>query len=163
MKKNEFNEVINALNIYNPEYIDKDKKAEVHTWNNLELLFAGNFAIVRGKIPLEVANNIYNKYDNNKFGIRLNSLINNPKPIDQAIDDIYINSLTKLQNKDLNLTQLIKRGKLIKKEFERRDNKNKYINNYHIDTKEGLIIFITEYLNYIDNIKDNNKELIKNK
>lgn len=158
MKINEFNEVINALNIYNPVRIEDNN--EIHKWNNLEISFNKSFVTVNGKIPLEVANELYNKYDNQKYGIRLNGLMNNPNPLDNAIDDKYIITLINLQRKNLNTNQFIKRGKLAKKELLRRDNKDKYISSYHIDTKEGFITFIDEMITYLDN-KDNNKTFIK--
>ena len=158
MTNNEFNEVVNALNVYNPIRIENNR--EIHEWNNLEISFCGNFfTIINGKIPLEVAKKIYNnKY--NKFHIRANGMINNPNPNDIAVDDIYLNYLNKLYNRELSINQYHKRGKNANKELKRRPDDNKYITSYHIDTKEGFIIFIDEMTTYIDN-KESNKTFIK--
>ena len=69
MNKLEFKEVLNAFGINN-HLMDTNgrygSKEEIHFWNNIALYFGGSFyTVVMGKIPLEVANIIYEKYPDN--------------------------------------------------------------------------------------------------
>ena len=97
----EYNEVMKAVGIL------------FHRWEDLTIEFGGTFyAVVKGKIPLEVANIIYKKYPNNPYGIRVAGGCSSWDPKNWAIS-------------------------------------NKYIETYHIDTKEGLVIFITEMKDYL--------------
>lgn len=115
----EFNETMKYMNVYNPlsTVMNNEGKTEVaHHWSGLTINFSGTYyAVVKGKIPFEVAEIIYEKYPDNKYGIRVNGNNEKTKPNDWAMTD---------------------------------DNDNKYIKTYHIDTKEGLLIFLTEMMDY---------------
>ena len=77
------------------------------SFNNISIKFGETYyAIVRGNIPLEVANIIYEKYPGNPYGIRING----------GCDDWNPNKV--------------------------------HPHYYHIDSKEGLIVFITEMKDY---------------
>ena len=115
MNRLEFNEVMKAADINNPLSTTKGRNGtseEVHYWNNLSIWFGGSYyAIVNGRIPLEVANIIYEKYPENQYNIRVDGGCAYWNPIDWATDD-------------------------------------KYLKTYHIDSKEGLLIFLTEMKDY---------------
>ena len=75
MNRLEFNEVMKAVGINNPLSTAEGRygtREEVHYWNNLAIYFGGSYyTIVHGKIPLEVANIIYQKYPGNPYILRL--------------------------------------------------------------------------------------------
>ena len=115
MNRLEFNEVMKAVGINNPLSTAEGRygtREEVHYWNNLAICFGGSYyTIVNGRIPLEVANIIYQKYPGNPYNIRVDGGCNDWNPIDWATDE-------------------------------------KYLKTYHIDSKEGLLIFLTEMKDY---------------
>ena len=71
MNRLEFNEVLKTLGINNPLINTKGRCGEseqVHFWQNIAIYFGGSYyTAVRGKVPLEVANIIYQKYPNNPY------------------------------------------------------------------------------------------------
>ena len=115
MNRLEFNEVMNAVCINNPLSTTKGRygsNEKVYHWNNLKIWFGGSYyAVIKGKIPLEVANIIYEKYPNNPYGIRIEGGCENWNPNEWGIN-------------------------------------NKYLETYHIDSKEGLLIFLIEMKDY---------------
>jgi len=95
MNRLEYNEVMKAVEI------------PLHRWNNFTIRFGGtHYAVVKGNIPLKVANAIYEKYPDNPYGIRVNGGCNHWNP-----NEVYPTC-------------------------------------YHIDSKEGLVIFIPEMKDY---------------
>lgn len=118
----EFNEIMDVVGVYNPlvRTIGKFGYEDVYIWHDMAIWFHGGYAIVHGRIPLEVANIIWQKYPGNPYCIRVNGLKNDIIPIDCAIDD----------------------------ERMKKNDDDKYIPCYHIDTKEGLLIFLTEIEDY---------------
>ena len=114
MTKLEFEEVLKATDIYNPVEATEEQHGsaeDIHWWNNMAIFFShSDYTIVKGKIPLEVANTIYEKYPDNHYGIRIEGGCSDWKPADWT-DGMYISY-------------------------------------YHIDTKEGLLVFITETKDY---------------
>lgn len=104
MNRLEFNEVMKAV------------KLPFNRLNNIQIQFGGtDYAIIEGFVPLVVANDIYQKYPENPYGIRINGGCKDWKPSEHIV------------------------------------------NSYHIDTKEGLVIFITEMKDYFAR-KNNLKE-----
>ena len=71
MNRLEFNEVLKTLGINNPLISTTGRYGEseqVHFWQNIAIYFEGSYyTVVRGKVPLEVANIIYQKYPNNPY------------------------------------------------------------------------------------------------
>lgn len=148
MNKLEYKEVLNALGIYNPinEYHTTE---ETHIWNNVLISFnAGCYAIIKGKIPLEVANIIYEMYPENQYNIRVNGGCINYIPKEHAIDDQYRLEIEQYINENLPSEEYIANCKNARRKMQRRKDDNKYIETYHIDTKEGLVILLTELKNY---------------
>ena len=113
MNKLEFNEIVEEFGIN--DYLMKDvycRIRRVYFWNNIEMFFSDSYyTVVTGKIPLEVANIIYEKYPNNPYGIRIDGGCFDYIPSKHAVDD-------------------------------------QYIREYHIDSKEGFIIFLSELRDY---------------
>ena len=61
----EYKEVLKTVGINNPlsRTIGGDgSMVDVHYWNELAIWFEGKYAIINGKIPIDVANTIYEKY-----------------------------------------------------------------------------------------------------
>lgn len=114
MNRLEFNEVMKAVEIYNPLATTNGRygsSEQVHFWQDVAINFGGSYyTVVHGKIPLEVANIIYEKYPNNPYGIRVSG----------GCSDLDPKECTNGQ----------------------------YLDTYHIDTKEGLTIFLTEMKDY---------------
>lgn len=114
MNRLEFNEVMKELGINKPLAMATGKygtKESVYYWQDIAICFSGSYyAVIKGQIPLEVANIIYKKYPNNPYEIRVNGGCSDWMPSKWST--------------------------------------NKFINLYHIDTKEGLVILLTEMKDY---------------
>ena len=106
------------------------------------------YAVVRGKIPLEVAQIIYEKYPENEYGIRVEGGCNNCDPKEWAVDDKYENELKKIHEEKISSLDKSERYEIEQNKLAKRKDNKKYIKTYHIDTKEGLIVFITEMKDY---------------
>lgn len=152
MNRLEFNEVMKAVGINNPLSVAEGRygtKEEVHYWNNLAIYFGGSYyTIVNGRIPLEVANIIYQKYPNNPHNIRVDGGCNDWIPIEHATDEKYEQDIQNYINQHLSLNEYLAKCKNARRNFIKRNNDNKYLTTYHIDSKEGLLIFLTEMKDY---------------
>lgn len=136
MKKFEFIETIKATGH------DKFEKGIIRDFSNyftskyeianVVLYYGGtDYAVVKGKIPLEVAKIIYTKYPKNQYGIRVAGDCIDTNPEEHVIVDEYFQGLAKkINGGNENLDDY------------------KYIDTYHIDTKEGLVIFLSELDDY---------------
>ena len=148
MNRFEFREVMKAVCINSPVSINENGYGaieEVHYWNNLAICFGiSYYARVNGRIPLEVANIIYQKYPGNPYGIRVDGGCDNWIPIEHATDEKYEQDIL---NIDLD-EDYHAQWKNARRNFMRRNDDNKYLTTYHIDSKEGLLIFLTEIKDY---------------
>lgn len=130
MNRLEFNEVLKEFDIDN-SLIDKtgryNSNEESHFWDNTSIYFSDSYyAIVKGRIPFEVDKIISEKYQKEQYGIR------------------HVGS-----NNSCNLVQFSDANSLAipeesKKDASKKEDKKPYIETYHIDSKEGLIILLTE-------------------
>lgn len=152
MNRLEFNEVLKAVGINNHlvnttgRYGTSEK---VHFWQDMAIHFSGSYyTVINGKIPLEVANIIYEKYPNNPYEIRVNGGASNYIPIEHAIDDQYKKEIQEHVEQHISTDEFLARCKKSRRNMLRRKNDNKYIETYHIDSKEGLIIFLIEMKDY---------------
>ena len=146
-------ETIDLLDAFITSIEYNGKREKAYLWQNLIIHFGGtNYAVVYGKNPLEVAKTIYEKYPENHYGIRVNGGCNDLNPADQAVDHKYQEDAQKLGYEwaEGNISDAEFRLKLkaARNELEGRPIDNKYIEYYHIDTKEGLLIFLTEMKDY---------------
>ena len=153
MNRLEFNEVMKIVGINNPLSTTMgryDSIEKVHQQNNIAIWFGGSYyTVVNGRIPLEVANIIYEKYPNNLYSIRVDGGCKGNKPIDWATDEMYEKEIEKYIDQGLNSLEFIAKCRTAKRNFKRRKNlDDKYIKTYHIDSKEGLLIFLIEMKNY---------------
>lgn len=152
MNRLEFNEIMKAVGINNPLSTTTGRygsNEEVHYWNNLAIWFGGSYyTIVHGIIPLEVANIIYQKYPNNPYNIRVDGGCKDWLPIEHATDEKYKKDIQEYIEQNLSADQYLAKCKNARRNFRRRDNDNKYLTTYHIDSKEGLLIFLTEMKDY---------------
>ena len=153
MNRLEFYTVIKTFGIKNPISHSRGRygtSETVYSWNNLKINFGGSYyTVIEGQIPLEVANIIYKKYPNNPYKIRVNGGADDWIPNEQATDDIYEEKIEQYIKQDKNMKEYLENCKKALKNLKRRNDKNKYIKTYHIDTKEGLLIFLTEMEDYI--------------
>ena len=156
MNRLEFKNVIDVLGINNKTsyIISKYGTVEdIYDWNGLEIYFYGHYySIIKGKIPFEVAQKIYDKYPNNPPSIRIINGNNYYTPIDWVKNDDYdkfipiiFKTLKKEKQNYENISQVYKN---IKQEVITTYPNNFYIDTYHIDTKEGLLILLTELQDY---------------
>ena len=135
-------------------YIEHNgKKEKAHLWENLIIHFGGtDYAVVHGKIPLKVAKTISEKYPDNHYGIRVDGDRNDLKPADRALDYKYQTAAEELGDEwgegNLSRDEFHLKLGAARNELEGRPIDNKYIECYHIDTKEGLLIFLTEMKDY---------------
>ena len=152
MNRLEFNEIINAVGINNPLSTTTGRygsSEDVHYWNNLAIHFGGSYyTIVNGQIPLEVANIIYEKYPNNPFQIRVDGGCDDWIPFDHATNEKYEKDIQEYINQHLSADEYLAKCKNARRNLRRRNNDNKYIKTYHIDTKEGLLILLSEIKDY---------------
>lgn len=113
------------------------------------------YAEINGKIPLEVAKVMYEKYSNPLYGIKIVQTTYpeklNPNPIDYAIDEVYEKEMRNYQMQGPEILSKNKERALEK--LHQRPDKNKYIKKYLIETKEGLIALLTELEEYISKEK----------
>lgn len=151
MTRLEFNEILNALDIDN-HILDargaNGVEQEVYFWNNLLIQFSGtDYARIKGNIPLEFANLLYNKYPRIRHKMRINGGAGNI-PIEQATDEQCGIEVRKLLKEHLNNDEYKERFKKIRSDMLNRPNEDKYIPMYYIDAKEELVIFLTELKDY---------------
>jgi len=100
-------------------------------------------------VPLEVANIIYEKYPNNPYGIRVDGDCLDCKPRKRATDDKYERDIQEYIELNLPSDEYLAKCRNAKRNLSRRSNENKYVGTYHIDTKEGLVILLTEMKDYL--------------
>ena len=159
MTKLEFEEVLKATDIYNPVATTEGRynsEEDIHCWNNMALYFSGsNYTIINGKIPLEVANMIYEKYPDNQFGITIDGGNIDCNPADFATDDKLEKELLDYEEQRFDYhiisdQEYEEKCEKAEKDFANRKGVDgKYLKSYQIDTKEGLLIFITEMKDYL--------------
>lgn len=152
MNRLEFNEVMKAVGIDNPLLTTTGRYGsdeKVHFWQNVAINFGGSYyTVIHGKIPLEVANIIYEKYPNNPYAIRVDGGCDDWKPNEHATDDQYKKEIQEHIECHLDANEYLEKCKKSRRNMLRRKAENKYIDTYHIDTKEGLIILLTELKDY---------------
>ena len=158
----EFEEVMNVITAQNPGLLQKEMtgyKKPVYHLGSTEISYSKTyedtvFAQIN-RIPLEVARIIYKKYAKPLYGIKLlqKSYIekSNPNPDNYAIDEIYEKSMQNYYK--FGQEVLMKNKDTAKEKLARRPDRNKYVKNYIIDTKEGLIAVIAELESYIEQQK----------
>lgn len=155
----EFEEVIKVISKQNPTLLQPSKVASA-----MSCYYIGSIEIscnkspiktqlveINGKIPLEVAKTIYEKYSNPRYGIKISQtaypLNFNPNPVDYAVDEVYEKEIHHYQMQGPEV--LAKNKKRALERLHQRPEKNKYIKRYLISTKEGLIAVITELEKYL--------------
>lgn len=126
--------------------IKREKENNSFYYNGVLLNFDDDRnVIVKGKVPLEVANTIYKKYDSVDMGIRLHDSYENLNPNDYIFED------------DKNLLEYVedyyKYNCMDKKHLEnmgaiRKELNSNFVTDYYIDDLRGLIIFLTELQEY---------------
>lgn len=153
MTRLEFYEILDALGIDNHILNARGANGleqEVYFWNNLLIYFSGtDYAIIKGNIPLEFANILYNKYPESHQKMRINGGVGYI-PIEQATDELCGKEVRKLLRERLDKDdyEYNERLKKIRSDMLNRPNEDKYIEEYCIDSKEELIIFLTELKDY---------------
>ena len=162
MNRLEYNTVLKTFRLEDSDFREQEIDGvieKVARYKKLSINFdEKGYAVVNGKIPLEVANIIYNKYKDNEYGIRVNGGANDVSPYDWAVDDKYVAKT--LYNENERISEYVKRCATENKKFERRVDKNKYINTYHIDTKEGLVIFLSELNDYYSRLNNEQEKFV---
>ena len=125
----------------------------LYNYNGIEIFFSGTYyTIVHGKILLEVAQKIYDKYPNNPYLIRVAGGSDDNKPIDWATSEeyeIFLKEAYEVSRYDedfpKNFEKIIKAKK---QEILLNNPESLYVDCYHIDTLEGLLILLTELQDY---------------
>lgn len=99
MTRLEFNEILKAININNHILNARGANGleqEVYFWNDLLIQFSGtDYALIKGNIPLEFANILYNKYPKSRYKMRINGGTDRPSE-DKEISMYYINAKEEL-------------------------------------------------------------------
>ncbi len=167
MKKLEYEDAIKSYDISNSlssDFIVYKELEKVYFWNNLIIWFNCGYTVVKGKIPLVLATSIWEKYPNTIYQIRVNGEAYDDKPKDFAVDEQYEKEISNFVEKyaKTDAKKYIEECKASLKRLKKRTGVNKYITCYHIDTKEGLNAFLSEYSKYINEKKEKEKENIIN-
>ena len=148
----EMDAVLKAMGIDDSPFhtiIARDKKEKVNIWRGLKIYFSGTYyVVIKGKIPLEVANIIYEKYPDNPYGIRIEGGSDDYVPIEHAVDDKFIDETKKAEKESRSFIELDVKYKKAEKKMAVRNDEDKYVKLYHIDSKEGLIILLSELADY---------------
>lgn len=168
-----FNKVMEVLGITNEIPITENSNIKkAYRWSNFNIYYAKTdieyTAIVSGKIPLEVAQTIYDKYPHLRETFHLMELKhNNPftnwylheetNPIEWATTE-QLNQLVKqalnemkdikIVNEAQALKMIIKAYETQKKNIERMNKEKLYIEKYYVIRAESLVILITELKDY---------------
>lgn len=152
MNRLEFNEVLKVMGINNPLVTTSGRygtSEDVHFWKDLAIYFGGSYySVIRGKIPLEVANIISNKYPDNKYDIRVSGGGREWTPEKWAADDIYKEEIRRYLDEYSYSEEYKKKCEESRLNMLARPSEGKYIETYHIDTREGLIILLSEMKDY---------------
>ena len=167
MIRKDYEDVRKSFNINNnlSDTIVNGDKEKVYYWNDLAMWFSNGYAVIKGRIPFILANSIFEKYPNKIYEIRVNGGSWCDEPKDYAIDEQYEREIYNfIEEIELNVNskKYIEQCKNSLKRLKRRNNLNKYVTCYHIDTKEGFNIFLNEYSKYIVEKKEQEKEKIIN-
>lgn len=144
MKKIEFDKILEVMGYKNAD--------DVLKFYEYFISFENECAIVKGKIPLIFANVMEKKYANI---LKINGLEGNV--LENVVDNEYIEEVKKYNKLD----NYIIKVKEAKEKLKLRSDNNKYIESYHIDTKEALIIFLLEMKSFVIN-KRKFKEIEQN-
>lgn len=164
MLREDYNKIIKSFDItssISSEFLVNNKLEKVYYWNELIIWYSNGYVTIKGRIPLNLATSIWDKYPNNLYQIRVNGESYSDRPKDHAVDEVYekeiLNHLDELR---LNMNA---KGYILKcedslKRLKKRTGTNKYITCYHIDTKEGFNIFLSEYSEYLVDKKEQEKE-----
>lgn len=115
----------------------------------------GDFAIynsrlvdVVGKIPYEVVMRVYEKYHDCNYDIRVGSIGISDNPIPFLKDDIYKSEIVR-GHKNESVDRRSERINAAYSSLQRRSDKSKYLEKYRIGDKEGLVVVISELLDYL--------------
>ena len=95
--------------------------------------------VVRGKMPLKYADELYQYRD--VFGVRVNGGTNDNKPIDHCTSDEYdeyLQKMVKLISTFDNIEEMCAETQKKKQEMMDEDIDKFYVDMYHIDTNQGL-------------------------
>lgn len=107
MNRLEFKEVLKAVGVNNPltdTHNRYGESEEVHYWKDIVMYFGGSYyTIIKGKIPFEVADIIYEKYPNNPYKIRIDGGKEDYKSIEYAIDKQYTKEIAEELKKTTSL------------------------------------------------------------
>lgn len=137
MNKLEFNTLIKELDlpICDVETLRNGSFEYSYLFLNLKIYFGGTYyAVISGDVPFDFANYMYNEYPNDIYHIRVNGLDDSVKPSSWASSytiDMY-------------------KKKIDNYYIDDGDNYvKKYVSLYNVDTKEGLVFFLSEYSRYL--------------
>lgn len=137
-----------------------------YSWLGFEFSFYNYYTVVNGRVPLELAKEIYNKYPNNIYLIRVDGKHETKEPTEfgsTSSDRERINAASSYNE----VASIIKNAKKLEEKGIYHDMDSRYINTYHIDTKEGLVVLITELQDYyakkLNNGKIENSQVDKQK
>ena len=156
----ELKEVINYFNGVKTGFRENrlGNKIDVYQIGPLTLHFSGSYyTVVEGKVPFSVAERIFDNYDNFKYRIRVGGGAEDWTPSAYVVDDKYLEDIRKGS-----FTGNMEEYHELRRELRKRDDAGKYIDTYHVDTLEGLIILIIEVMNLNLNYQEVYKEIIRN-
>lgn len=126
--------------------------------DNLGISFNGWTAKINGKVPYDLAMCLFEKYPCKSFQIKVGGIGDFECPCENFVDDVFIKeSIRNLPSETIE--ERVQRLNKARYYLRNRKNENKYIDTYRIDSKEGLVIFLSEYIDYRARLKkmDSNK------
>ncbi len=120
---------------------------------DIQFAFNRHFCLVEGQIPLAVAEKIYDNYTENPYKVYIippaGKVTTSNDPRDTAISNKYM-AFLKRRFYDMSAAAEVFLSEVTskKKEMFYTDHDDMYIGKYKIYSKEGVIILITELINY---------------
>lgn len=121
----------------------------VHLLRDCVAYYSGDgYAYISGRIPLEFANIIWEKYGDDE-DIEINTYpSNNPVPEVHAVDEVYEREIRKIFKQVPNSEKREELCRQAEERLKERDSKNKYITQYTISSTDALVTFLTEMKDY---------------
>lgn len=126
--------------------------------DNLSISFNGWTAKIAGKIPYDLAMSIYENYPCKELRIKVWTLGDADCPLEFFEDDIYVKESAYISGESSD--ERVRRLKMARERLRCRANKNKYLSAYRIDTKEGLVTVLCEYLDYKARLEKKNLNMV---
>ena len=159
MKYNDFKLLMKSFEVEDIVFTPLGNKGylqDIYLLRDCGVYYSRGKAIVAGKVPLSLANIIWENTNNNEnYSIRIGIDGNySGKPEIYAVDDIFEKDIMELRKLNLAAYEYIERCEEASEKLHQRGDENKYIKSYNISNIFDLSFFLVIMEDYY---KENNK------